>query len=353
MPRRFAISGAFVAALFALAAAQPPDKKKPVQDLLDPIAPVEKKPKLDPTDASVAAALRNDPDVKVAQAKLQLAEAELAKAKQVVVVKVMTLVAFIKQQQPEVEQFLERAAWADRMVKLGYMSPAQAQADRSKLESAKAALAKAETELKLLTSDDRAALKAWLGETADHDAAVAQGLRYLSRLERYERSFEAQTALAWFAAIGERQSVKGPIPDRIRAALDKSVKLGAKGEKVTFDKALEVFRKSAGLDVPVRGALPLRPVYDPKNPNEMKSGPIEIVSEGEELPVGAWFQLFEDNAVFPQRGGNMMRFRFYVREYGLLVSSSDAAPPDAPTLTDFWKQKPLTKTETTPDPKPK
>ena len=74
MPRRFAISAALVAALFALAASQDPKPKT------DPGA--KKEPKADPTDAALAAALRNDPDVRVAQAKMQLAEAELAKAKQ-------------------------------------------------------------------------------------------------------------------------------------------------------------------------------------------------------------------------------------------------------------------------------
>jgi multidrug efflux pump subunit AcrA (membrane-fusion protein) len=36
----------------------------------------------------------------------------------------------------EVEQFRERSAWADRMVKLSYMSAAQAQAEKSKMDSA-------------------------------------------------------------------------------------------------------------------------------------------------------------------------------------------------------------------------
>src|SRR5262245_8377442 len=126
MPRRFAISAILVAALFALAAGQQPetkkpidpDAKKPTERLLDKSAtPTEKK--ADRTDAAVAAALRNDPDVKVAQAKMQLAEAELAKAKQIVVVKVMALVATIKEQRSDVEQHQERAAWADRMVKTG------------------------------------------------------------------------------------------------------------------------------------------------------------------------------------------------------------------------------------------
>ena len=42
----------------------------------------------------------------------------------------------------------------------------------------------------------------------------------------------------------------------------------------------------------------------------------------------------------------------YVREYGLLFCNKHTAPPDAPTLTEFWKQKPpAEKKEVTPDSK--
>jgi hypothetical protein len=82
------------------------------------------------------------------------------------------------------------------------------------------------------------------------------------------------------------------------------------------------------LDVPVR---------------PMPSTLPEIVSEGEELPVGAWFQLFQDTAAAHNPG-----FTFYVREYGLLIANKQSAPPDAPTLTEFWKQKPEAK-DTKPD----
>lgn len=41
----------------------------------------------------------------------------------------------VKLAESDLEQYRERAAWADRMVKLSYMSSAQAQAERSKLES--------------------------------------------------------------------------------------------------------------------------------------------------------------------------------------------------------------------------
>lgn len=121
----------------------------------------------------------------------------------------------------------------------------------------------------------------------------------------------------------KREAVKGPIPDRIRAALDKSVKLGAKGEKVTLAKALEVFKKDAGLDVPVR-----------------EFGRVTaITTDGEELPVGAWFQLFAD--------GNL-DLRFLVREHGLLIAIKDQAPPDALGVVEFWKHKPTAAPESAP-----
>ena len=87
---------------------------------------------------------------------------------------------------------------------------------------------------------------------------------------------------------------------------------------MTFEQALAVFKKEAGLDVPVRygGRAGLL-------------GPIK--SEGEELPIGAWFQLYQDQDV----SGSIL----YVRDYGLLCTTKDTAPPDAPTLTEFWKQK--------------
>ena len=292
----------------------------------------------DATNAAIAAALANDPDVRMAKAKVQLAEAELAKARQAVTLKVITLKARIDQLKAEARAAEDRIAWAARMVEKGALEQARLLAERDKLETAKAALALVEAEWKLLTGS------AADGRVDPNAPAVAAALRYL-QAHQNGTNYEADrlaTFLGLMALAREREAVKGPIPERVRAALDKPVKLGAKGEKVTFEKALEAFRKDAGLDVPVRGSYPMRPTFDPKKPNEFQNHPIEITSEGEELPVGAWFQLFEDSATFTT-GNITRRYRFYVREYGLLISSADNAPPDAPPLTDFWKQKPPAK----------
>ncbi|HSQ54133.1 MAG TPA: TolC family protein [Gemmata sp.] len=355
MSRQFTISAAILAACFAVAAAQQPkanDRLEP-KDGADPKSVPQKK--ADSTDAAVAAALRNDTDVRIAQAKVQLAEAELAKAKQAVVIKVITLRASIDEHRVAVEQASERAAWAVRMHERGMIDQRQVMEERAKLAVAKSALSKVEAELKLLTGDsDRTVLEAWMRAAAppDHKSEVTRGIDFLLRQQYYDRAFEGQvTAADFLARIADRPTVKGPIPDRIRAALDKTVKLGAKGAKVTFEKALEVFKKEAGLDVPVRGEFPKLWYVEAKKPNDYHTRPIEIALEGEELPVVAWFQLFEDNAVGGNRNG-AMRYRFYVREYGLLIAPVETAPPGAPTITDFWKQKPPAQ-QSAPDPREK
>ncbi len=293
-----------------------------------------------PTDAAIATVLANDPDVRVSQAKIQLAEAELTKVRQGVTLRALTVKTAVEEHKAMVEQAAERAAWAERMVKLNYITQAQMIAEREKLAAAKAALARAETELKLLTSGAGVAgvgdpghdkvLRVWAG--LDDAVVAAHDADKLARLLDHHRAVLLQARAA---------AVKGPIPDRIRAALDKSVKLGAKGERVTIEQALEMFKKEAGLDVTVRGPL-------------VQVG--TITSEGEELTVGAWFQLFEDHTFLPAHDlkGPNRKAQFYVREYGILLAPADSAPPDAPTLTEFWKQKPPAKAaDPEPAPMPK
>jgi hypothetical protein len=194
---------------------------------------------------------------------------------------------------------------------------------RLKLEQAQNALAKAEMELKLLTGG--------MMEMGAKGGDVHPTIELVAARER-ERA-TALAALKWFATtMKEGPVAKGPIADRIRTALDKPVKLGPKGEEVTFEKAIEIFKKEAGLDVAIRNTYPVRP----------------ITSEGEELPVGAWFQVFADSdrqRTSPPGPGP----QFLVREYGLLVTSKEFAPPDALSLMEFWKQ-PIKKE---PEPKTK
>lgn len=323
MRRRLTASALLALALAASATSQPPK--------LDP--PKAEK-KADPAEAAIAAALANDPDVKMARAKIQLAEAELAKARHAVTLKVLATQSAVQDAKLAISVAEQEARVFMQIAKSNQVPNPEKQPDYrlalDKVERAKAKLATAEAELKLL-----------VGNESERTALVIRGSGQLPTL--YFRSAVAHDALEFHTfETSPSKAPAGPIPERIRAALDKPVKLGAKDETVKIGQALEVFKKEAGLDVPVRGEfMHPRPLYDDKGQAMTRDGqPIishsQIISEGETLPVGAWLQLFQDTS-----GGT-----FYVREYGLLFAKS--GPPDAPTLTAFWKQKPPAK----PEPKP-
>src|SRR5262245_27632449 len=134
MRRRLWISVAFALGLFAVAAGQPPAGK----DAKDTKAPKEGKKAADPADAAVAAALANDPDVQVARAKVMLAEAELAKAKQAVVLRVMTLNASIREYRQGVETAQQRYAVADAQFRRATVPQSEVLQARLALEQAQA-----------------------------------------------------------------------------------------------------------------------------------------------------------------------------------------------------------------------
>ncbi|MDB5306573.1 MAG: hypothetical protein JWO38_775 [Gemmataceae bacterium] len=298
-----------------------------------PPAPAEKKPAekkaVDPVEGLIESALANDPDVRMARAKIQLAEAELAKARQQVAVKVITLNAAIAEQKRAVVAAQEAYQLINEMHKRGATPLSEVLPARDKLETAKAHLARLETELKLITGAPAGGAAA--GPADDlHRTAAARGLACAACHAGSGTPSTAAAALKWLAQHPAPEPIKGPVADRIRAALDKPVRLGTKGEKVSFEKALEAFKKQAGLDVSIRRQDLL--VLD----SEGKPIPVApIVSEGEELQVGAWLQLFEDTT----------GYRFYVREYGLLFTQKSQAPADAVSLVEFWRQKPAAKAD--------
>ena len=325
MLRRLTASALFGVALLTLTATgQPPPAEKKAPEK-----------KADPLDGLIAAALANDPDIRIARAKAQLADAEVAKARQAVTQRVLALNAGIEEQRKAAETAtLTIHAYEQQMrntqerIKGGAAPQAElidlqirVQSAHEKLESAKAKLAQYEAELKLITGGDKPAA-AVPGDP--NDAAIRAAVEFLKTHPRADAGGDGSNAKFVIEALNALGAVPrgptGPIPDRLRAALDKKVKLAPKGEKVTFDQALVVFKKEAGLDVMVRLLVKVDGA---------------VISEGEELTVAAWFQMFAD--FNPDA-------RFLVREYGLLVTAPTLnPPPDAISVFDFWKQKPAAK----------
>lgn len=280
-----------------------------------PGQPPAKKAPADPTDALIQKALANDPDVQVARAKLALAEAEVAKARQAAVTRVLMLRDTVEQQRQAVARMSEVLALKERAVQAGGGAREDLLGLQEKVAVARAALERAETELRLLTGDGPKA-----ATTPNPTAAFLEKLMTAEQGAADEEA-RAKVIRLFAGVLDQARLVQGSIPDRIRAALDKKVRLGGKGGPgITLDAAMDVFKKEAGLDVPIR-----------PTPSPMP----RIIPGDEELPIGAWFQMFQDI------GGQGEGFAFYVREYGLLVANRQTAPPDAMTLTEFWRTRPV------------
>lgn len=92
----------------------------------------------------------------------------------------------IKLAEADQEMAIDRLAWSERMVKKGYLTPSQAQADRSKLESTREALKKVQMEQYVLQNFIRRRTE------TDLKFKVAEAKRALDRSQKQARAKEVQ-----------------------------------------------------------------------------------------------------------------------------------------------------------------
>jgi outer membrane protein TolC len=319
------------AALLALllggaATADPPtDPKKP--------AP-EKKPSQ--LEELIAQALRDNPDIRVAEAKTREAEAELNRVRLQVIQKVVahqhtveTLQGGVRVAEASLAAAQAKLKFAEaefsrttELKKQNAISPSDLDASRAKVEtaranletakaalqSAKADLAKAQAELPYLlgkaNKDDKQsdaakrALEEWFkANPSDLNTLTAKAL--------YARSIE-QAAAAWQAAALPR----GTAADKLRQALDMTVNLDV--HQQPLDQVLSYLQAKAGVSIV------------PKLSGEALTKPYSFHLD--KIALGAVFQAVED----------VTGVQFGARDYGILVS--DPLPPGVKRLHDFWKE---------------
>jgi outer membrane protein TolC len=299
----------------------------------DPNKPAEQK-KPSQLEELIAQALRDNPDIRVAEAKTREAEAELNRARLQVIQKVVahqhtveTLQGGVKVAEASVAAAQAKLTFAEaefaRMTELkkqnaidarvvdekrANVEQARANLENAKaaLQSAKADLAKAQAELPYLlgkaNKDDkqsdatRRALEWLKNHGADNRSAAEQALYALSIM---------QAEAAWKAADLPR----GTVADKLRPALDKKVNL-----KIATDtplgEVLDYLQKMAGV-----------PIVTTLQRDEKVLG-----MDLQDVPLGAAFQCVED----------VGKVQFGVRDYGILVS--DKLPTGVKRLHDFWKE---------------
>lgn len=271
-----------------------------------PAAPKPAQPAPGSLEELLAQALKNNPDIRVADAKVREAEAELHRARLGVANKVATLyhsIEGLRKVRDEVQQRWQRAERLHQQAQAA-ISMEEVRAARLNLDKANSDLARAEAEMtgllgKLPGAD--AADKVRLEQVLRQDQAVLHALEFLGRVQHI---VEGQLTVV----------PQGTLAERIRKALDTRIDGNYKG-KALHEVLADLEKKFDGI-----------PVRDHVRPPE---GKMDI--DLGQVPLGAALQALNDLA--PD-------LRFVVRDYGVLVTNKDLLPPGAVLLHDFWKSGP-------------
>ncbi len=318
---RTRVCSGLIGAGLAMAAAVAQQPPAPREQKGQP--PAQAKPAAESLEAMIAAAQRNHPDVRMAEAKLHVAEAELAQAKLQVAQRVAVAHA-------KIELARARVGNAERGLHAIQRAPAAVRvempAKEQELAAAKAALSEAEIEL-------RSAQGLLPGQSASAQAeAKATFLDATLQLQQH------QSTAAAIAFLAAQQFAKPPAPgtaaDKLRGLVEKRVALDLK--QAPFEEVMTAFIQQTGLsDVTVR--------YPEWANNRFLQKPPMVGPLKGEQTVAGWLQLILDDfnrslVMVGAPPGFAGKHEVYVRDYGLLVTRADLAPPGAVTLADFARQ---------------
>jgi FecR-like protein len=321
---------AFLAATLWMVASGPAEGQPPPPPVTPPAPAVPPKPpgvvvedgltrtRPGTLEEMLTEALRNNPDVRVAESKLREAEAQLNRARMQVMQKAVALRAALDAQQgavKEAEAVLKAAELkAKRMGELLKHNAIDAalhdevvagvEIARQKLLAAKTRTAELDGEVSFLLGKHRARFIISLAPT---DAkAHGEDAVWVERVTR-ELAFDkhALHVMEWHLKVAP-----GSTADRIRKALDKPVRVDIKGKPLA--EVLKQFQSAHGVNFVIAAK---------------KLGETTVTVQSEEMPLGAVLEMIEDVA----------GIRFAVRDYGVLATSAEPLPTGAVPLYTFWK----------------
>jgi len=327
----------------------------------DPPAKTETKPpgKVALEDA-IATAMRNNPDIRVAEAEVQIAQAKLNQIRVQTAQKVAAAHAGLEVARRAAGFVAEQLRQMDGLKAAG-AGGGISQAEYLQLQTT---FARYQSDVSKFEADYNTALGIVPGQPAAGGTAgqkmafapdghqlyvlTADGTIRLVQAPAPDK-FDALWLSLILDAIAPPKPPAGSAADKLREALDKPVKLeDQKG--VELERILVNLTRAAGLDLRVR--------VPPREDPAMWRDSVKLTVSGGEFPLGTWLQLVTDECARElaiaqaQAAGpaaRPARYEIYVREYGLLVADPKNAPPGAATVQDFWRQlkaeKALGKTE--------
>jgi hypothetical protein len=264
-------------------------------------------------------ALKNNPDIRVGEAKVREAEAELHRTRMSVAQKVAALYYasdIARKARDEAEQ---RYRTSQRLysMKGGVETEEGLRAAKLTWERAVADVAKLVAEMPALLGKFPGQLgEEKIGAAADPRTtqAVEAGLRWLQATLADDTATQRAVAALALSRIrvAPDSAPQGTLAEKIRKALDKPIEANYK-DKLLTDVMKEFEKHLDGVPFRVMHPFPGSPKMD------LNLG---------QVPLGTAIQAFNDLTPY---------LRFVVRDYGVLVTEKRNLPPGAVDLYDFWK----------------
>lgn len=254
----------------------------------------------DSLEKLLSQALKSNPDIRVAEAKLREAEAELHRARLQVTQRIAVTYQLREQQRAAVE-------WSTKKLERVYQLNKKSVISREDIDMAQRELAEAKAKLAAIEADLSYAVGLPL-----KIAGAAWPMVESFLVEELTDRFTLPREDYWARKTGLSIKVlpSGTVTRKIRKALDTPVVVNIQDKELY--SVLDGFQKR--YDIP----FILAPVQLPK---------VHLKLD-EPVPLGAALQALEDSSP---------KIRFVVRDYGVLVTTMELAPPQGISLYEFWK----------------
>lgn len=252
-------------------------------------------------------ALKNNPDIRVAAAKLAEADAELNRTRLQVMQKVVTVYYAIETQKKTVEH------QESRYKRLAELNKNGAAVGPEDIAEAKQALALTKAKLEEL----EAQLPALLGTMTQAEALYNRTIQQakLLRQEAVRSSVQTRRATIEEAELERTYSAPGPMGERIRKALSRPMTVQFADTSV--EQVANTLSDNSGLVI--------KYVRDRTSPVEET-----VTLLCKELPLASVLQLL---------GDSLPAYSIVVRDYGLLIAPSKDIPQEAISIQRFLREK--------------
>jgi hypothetical protein len=266
----------------------------------------------------LAQALKTNADIRVAEAKLREAEAEVYRARMKIFHRIVVLNEELKNARVRMNALQEAVDHHEKLFKKGLASKVTFDDFTAKLQEVKMEVARAEAEMDLLcgkaqkdgTPSATAKALEWLARTQIADAKWQTDWQNL--LDPARKTLRPDDLVARSSPTAVPESMA----DKLRKALDSTIKLDL--QSVRTDEVIETLRNhTKGVNVHSR---------------IVNTDAVESLLLKEPVPLGAVYQWAEDN----------FDWRFIIRDYGIVATDRKSVPPGATLLMDFWRKRPET-----------